>query len=73
MNCYNYKSESTGIDVDEKYLTANHFCGLVVKTGQPIYGRSGIAKFEEHGITYYTRYFDVGRNVWEVDMYSDLR
>ena len=56
-----------------EYRTADHFHGLVIKTGQPIYGRSGIAKFEEHGITYYTRYFDVGLNLWEFDMFSDLK
>lgn len=73
MNLDDYKFKSFRNEFHEKYLTANHFCGLVVKTGQPIYGKSGIAKCTKNGMTYYTRYFDVGLNLWEFDMFSDLK
>lgn len=59
--------------VNYEYLTANHFQGLVVKTGQPIFGKSGIAECNELNCTYYVRYFDVGLNLWEFDMFSDLK
>lgn len=53
-------------------MEQKRFEGLVLATGQPIYGRSKIEKYEEDGTIYFVRVFESGIDLWDFKI-SDLK